>query len=105
MVNLFRVDEKVAVIIGGAGGIGEALAIGLAEYGAKVVIASRTLSRAEEVAKDVVTKFKNSEAIAMHVDITDEESVAKLRDKVVSIFGGVDILVNSHGVNVKKQCH
>ena len=103
MVNLFRVDEKVAVIMGGAGGIGEALAIGLAEYGAKVVIASRTLTRAEEVAKDVVSKFQNSEAIAMQVDITDENSVVNLRDKVVSIFGGVDILVNSHGVNVKSN--
>jgi NAD(P)-dependent dehydrogenase (short-subunit alcohol dehydrogenase family) len=101
MANLFRVDDKVAVIIGGAGGIGEALAIGLAEYGAKVVIASRTLGRAEEVAQDILSKYKHSEAIAMQVDITEESSVASLRDKVVSIFGTVDILVNSHGVNVK----
>jgi NADP-dependent 3-hydroxy acid dehydrogenase YdfG len=38
----------------------------------------------------------------MKFDITDEKSVADLRDKVVSTFGTVDILVNSHGVNVKK---
>ena len=45
MANLFRVDDKVAVVIGGAGGIGEALGIGLAEYGAKVVIAGRNLEK------------------------------------------------------------
>ena len=48
MANLFRVDNQVAVVIGGAGGIGEALGSGLAEYGAKVVIADITLERAEQ---------------------------------------------------------
>ena len=101
MANLFRIDDKVAVVIGGAGGIGEALGIGLAEYGAKVIIAGRNLKRAEEVAQNITSKFKQSEATAMQVDITDENSVAVLRDKVVSIFGTVDILVNSHGLNIK----
>jgi NAD(P)-dependent dehydrogenase (short-subunit alcohol dehydrogenase family) len=101
MANLFRIDDKVAVVIGGAGGIGEALGIGLAEYGAKVIIAGRNLKRAEEVAQDITSKFKQSEATAMQVDITDENSVAALRDKVVSLFGTVDILVNSHGLNIK----
>jgi NAD(P)-dependent dehydrogenase (short-subunit alcohol dehydrogenase family) len=101
MSNLFRIDDKVAVVIGGAGGIGEALGIGLAEYGAKVVIAGRNLGRAEEVAQNIISKFNLSEAAAMQVDITDENSVAALRDKVVSIFGTVDILINSHGLNIK----
>jgi NAD(P)-dependent dehydrogenase (short-subunit alcohol dehydrogenase family) len=103
MANLFRVDDKVAVIIGGSGGIGEALAVGLAEYGAKVVIAGRNLNRAQDVAQDIAAKYKNSDAVAMQVDMIDENSVAELKDKVVSIFGTVDILVNSHGVNVKKN--
>lgn len=101
MADLFRVDNKVAVILGGSGGIGEALANGLAEYGARVVIAGRNLDRAEEVSHNIVSKYRHSEAVAMRVDITDEHSVAALRDKVVSIFGTVDILVNSHGVNIK----
>ena len=45
MADLFRVDDKVAVVVGGAGGIGEALGHGLAEYGAKVVIADIDLPR------------------------------------------------------------
>ena len=75
----------------------------MAEYGAKVVIAGRNLERAEDVAQNIISKFNNSEATAMQVDITDEKSVAALRDKVVSHFGTVDILVNSHGVNIKRN--
>jgi len=72
-----RVDDKVAVVVGGAGGIGEALGHELADYGAKIVIAD------------------------MKFDITDEKSVAQLVEQVLSKFGTVDILVNAHGINVK----
>jgi NAD(P)-dependent dehydrogenase (short-subunit alcohol dehydrogenase family) len=103
MVNLFRVDDKIAVIIGGAGGIGEALGTGLAEYGAKIVIAGRNINRAEEVAHNIMAKYKNSEAVAMHVDVSDEKSVVALKEKVIAVFGTVDILVNAHGVNIKRN--
>ncbi|MBP1707799.1 MAG: gno 1 [Chloroflexi bacterium] len=102
MANLFRVDNQIAVVVGGAGGIGEALGHGLAEYGAKIVVADLDLPRAEQVAQDIKSKFKSSDASAMKCDITDEKSIAALRDKVVSTFGTVDILINSQGVNVKK---
>jgi len=100
MANLFRVDEKVAVVVGGAGGIGEALGHGLAEYGAKVVIADVNVEKAEQIAQDIRSKFK-SETVAIKFDITDEKSVAQLGEQVVSKFGTIDILVNSQGVNVK----
>jgi len=100
MANLFRVDDKVAVVVGGAGGIGEALGYGLAEYGAKVVIADVNAEKAEQIAQDIRSKFK-SEAVAIKFDITDEKSVAQLREQVMSKFGTIDILVNSQGVNVK----
>lgn len=103
MANLFRVDNQIAVVVGGAGGIGEALGNGLAEYGAKVVIADLDIERAEEVAQDIRTKYQSSDAIAIKFDITDEKSVASLRDQVVTRFGTVDILVNSQGVNVKRS--
>jgi NAD(P)-dependent dehydrogenase (short-subunit alcohol dehydrogenase family) len=102
MTNMFRVDNQVAVVIGGAGGIGEALGHGLAEYGAKVVIADVDMPKAEQVAQNIQAQFKGSDATAFKFDITDEKSVAALRDKVISKFGTVDILVNSQGVNVKK---
>jgi len=102
MADMFRVDDKVAVVVGGAGGIGEAMGHGLAEYGAKVVIADINLTRAEEVARDIRSKVVGSEAAAFKFDITDEKSVAHLVEQVVSKFGTVDILVNSQGVNLKR---
>ena len=75
---------------------------GLAEYGAKVVLADLDLQRAEEVAQDIRAKVKSSDATAIKLDITDEKSVASLKDQVITKFGTVDILVNSHGVNIKK---
>jgi NAD(P)-dependent dehydrogenase (short-subunit alcohol dehydrogenase family) len=98
--NMFRLDNQIAVIAGGAGGIGEAAGHGLASFGAKVIIADINLARAEEVAEDIKTKYKTSDAIALKVDISDENSVATLRDQVISQFGTVDILVNAQGVNV-----
>jgi NAD(P)-dependent dehydrogenase (short-subunit alcohol dehydrogenase family) len=102
MANVFRVDNQIAVVVGGAGGIGEALGHGLAEYGAKVVVADIDQQRAEQVAQDIMSKYKG-EAVGMKFDITDEKSVADLRDRVIARFGTVDILVNSQGVNVKKN--
>lgn len=99
MANL-RVDGKVAVVVGGAGGIGEALGHGLAEHGAKIVIADLNIEKAEQVAQDIRTGVR-SEAVAMKFDITDEKSVAQLVEQAVSKFGTVDILVNAHGVNIK----
>ena len=101
MSDMFRVDDKVAVVIGGAGGIGEALAHGLAYHGAKVVVASRSLPKLEQVALKIQSETK-SEAVAFKVDVTDEQSVVKLAEQVVSKFGTVDIRVNSQGVNLKK---
>lgn len=100
MSNLFRVDNKVAVVIGGAGGIGEALGHGLAEYGARVAICDVNEAGAKQVAQDIQAQEK-MEAVPFKFDITDEKSVAALRDQVVAKFGTVDILVNAQGVNVK----
>jgi NAD(P)-dependent dehydrogenase (short-subunit alcohol dehydrogenase family) len=102
MANVFRVDNQIAVVVGGAGGIGEALGYGLAEYGAKVAIADIDLQKGEQVAQDIRAKFPASDATAFKFDITDEKSVIALKDQVVSKYGTVDILVNSQGVNVKK---
>ncbi len=101
MADLFRLDDKVAVIVGGAGGIGEALGHGFAEYGAKVAIADMNAERAEQVAQDIQSRFK-SEAVAFQVDVTDEESVTRLAEQVMARFGTVDILMNSQGANIKK---
>jgi gluconate 5-dehydrogenase len=103
MPNLFRVNRKVAVVIGGTGSIGQTLALGLAEYGARVVVAGRNLTKAEQIAQDINSKYRNAKAIPLQFDITDEGSVSALRDRVVAQFGTVDILVNAHGINIKQS--
>jgi gluconate 5-dehydrogenase len=101
MDDLFRLDDKVAVVIGGAGGIGEIMAFGLAGQGAKVVVASRNMQKLEAVAHKIQSQTK-SEAAAFQVDVTEKQSVAQLVKQVVSKFGTVDILVNSQGENLKR---
>jgi NAD(P)-dependent dehydrogenase (short-subunit alcohol dehydrogenase family) len=102
MTDMFRLDGKVAVVIGGAGGIGELIAAGLANQGAKVAIASRNIQKLEEVAHRIQAESE-SEVVAFQVDVTDEQSVAQLVERVVSRFETVDILINSQGVNLKRS--
>jgi len=101
MADMFRLDGKVAVVIGGAGGIGEIMANGLAGQGARVAVASRNMAKLETIARKIQTETK-SEVAAFQVDVTDQQSVARLADQVVAKFGTVDILVNSQGINTKK---
>lgn len=100
MADMFRLDGKVAMVIGGAGGIGEPVAFGFARQGANVAVASRNLSNLEQVARKIQSETK-SKVAAFQVDVTDEQSMAQLVKQVVSKFGTVDILVNSQGVNIK----
>jgi len=103
MSEIFRIDNKVAVIIGGTGGIGQALSYGLAEYGARVIVVGTDFSKAVVIADDIRNKYKASEAIAFKVDITDEQSIMALKNSIIAEFGSIDILVNAHGINIKRN--
>ena len=100
MADKFRLDNKVAVVIGGAGGLGEACALELGRQGATVIIASRNRERIQEAAEKIHSET-GSETGSFQVDVTDEESVKHLADQVVEKYGTVDILVNTHGINKK----
>ena len=102
MKDLFKLDGKTAVVIGGAGGLGEAIALGLSFYGAKLVIASRNIDALEKVAAHIKGET-GGEVVPMQVDVTDEESVANLVEAVVKQFETVDILVNAMGLNIKRE--
>jgi NAD(P)-dependent dehydrogenase (short-subunit alcohol dehydrogenase family) len=103
MKDLFRLDGKVAVVMGGGGGIGKELARGLAFQGAKVAIASRDIKRLEEAVADIKSdKDIKSEVAAFAVDGAEEKSIEKLATDVVAKWGTVDILVNSQGQNFKR---
>jgi NAD(P)-dependent dehydrogenase (short-subunit alcohol dehydrogenase family) len=85
-------DQKVAVITGGAGGIGEVFGRGLARAGASVVLADLDADRAATTAKSLVGD--GLVAMGAALDVTDPVSASALVDKVSETYGGVDILVN-----------
>jgi NAD(P)-dependent dehydrogenase (short-subunit alcohol dehydrogenase family) len=91
-----RVKGKIAVVTGGASGIGRATAILLAKEGAKVAIADID----EDGGKEVVNQIKKSGGLAgcWHMDVTDEEEVKRVFDEINSEYGRIDILVNNAGV-------
>ncbi len=97
---MFRLDNRVAVVIGGAGGLGKACASALARQGAEVIIASRNLEKLNEVAASISPQT-GSEVVAMQVDVGVEESIANLTERVIRRFGTVDVLVNAQGINLK----
>jgi len=103
MADLFRLDGKVAVVVGGGGGIGKALALGLARQGATVALASRNLEKLQGVADELAADADVKTPVkAFQMDSTDEASVAKAAQEIVAAFGTVDILVNSQGQNIKQ---
>ncbi len=102
MKDMFKLDGKIAIVTGGAGGIGEALAMGLGMHGATVVVSSRNQEAIEKVAKQITAESGN-EAIAIVSDVTDESSVENLVDSVVKKYGKLDILVNAMGMNIKRD--
>jgi NAD(P)-dependent dehydrogenase (short-subunit alcohol dehydrogenase family) len=102
MADMFRLDGKVAVVVGGAGSIGGSMASGLGQYGARLAIASRNLERLQEVAKTIEADT-GSEIKAFQVDVNDEQSVIQAAERIVSRFGTVDILVNAHGSGFPKE--
>lgn len=100
MKDMFKLDGKIAIVTGGAGGIGEALAMGLGTQGATVVVSSRNQAAIEKVAGEISAASGN-EAMAVVSDVTDEQSVKNLIDTVIDKYGKLDILVNAMGLNVK----
>jgi 3-oxoacyl-[acyl-carrier protein] reductase len=94
-----RLQNKVAVITGGAQGIGRAIALSMGREGAKVVVADLQTEKAKNVACEI--QSLGSDAIAVEVNVADESSVKRLADQTFGSFGRVDILVNDAGVYLK----
>jgi rhamnulose-1-phosphate aldolase/alcohol dehydrogenase len=89
---------KVALITGGASGIGRAAARLLAERGAHVVVADLNLDGAQAVADELVALHGLRRALAVGVDVTREQAVEEMTRRAVLEYGGIDILVASAGL-------
>ena len=94
-----RLEGKVAVVTGGAQGIGRAVALGLGREGAKIVVADLQADKARDVVNELLAL--GSEAIPVEVNVANESAVKRLANTTFDRFGRVDILVNDAGVYLK----
>ena len=90
---------KVAIVTGGAGGIGSAVSRAFSREGASVAVADMDEARAGELAKSITTD--GGSALAVQVEVTSEESVDAATQRAVDHFGRVDFLVHCAGNNMK----
>ena len=99
-IKLFDLTGRNALITGGSKGLGEAMAAGLASAGAGVMLVSRNEAEAVAAAEGITHDF-GQKAIGHKADITDAEQVDAMVARAVSELGGVDILINSAGINIR----
>ena len=93
MSNLFDLSGKAAIITGSSRGIGRAIAEGLAEQGARVVISSRKQDACDEVAAGINAEHGEGSAIAVAASISDKPALQHLVDETKAQLGQIDILV------------
>lgn len=91
---------RIAIVTGGASGIGRATARRLAEDGAHVAIFDINQEGAQVVAEELTKKHGLGRSIAVHCDVTDEEAVATAFQTVVMTYGGVDVVVSNAGIAI-----
>jgi gluconate 5-dehydrogenase len=94
--KMFDLTGKVAIVTGGAGALGEAIAQGLAAYGANIVVTGRTLKTLEHSVK--LVEALGRKALAVTCDVGREEEVVRMVDQTMKAFGRIDILVTVAGL-------
>jgi 2-deoxy-D-gluconate 3-dehydrogenase len=100
---MFDLKGRVAIVTGGNGGIGLGMARGLARAGARVVVAARNRDKSAGAVRELQTL--GSDALALTVDVTDEQSVDAMVADAAQRCGRIDILVNNAGINIRKPAH
>ena len=96
-----NLEGKVAIVTGGACGLGRAVCEGLAEVGAKVVVADIDEQGAKQLAGALKDKFGPNH-ISTTTNVTDKSSVEAMIQTVLDAFGSIDILVNNAGINIPR---
>jgi NAD(P)-dependent dehydrogenase (short-subunit alcohol dehydrogenase family) len=95
-----KLQDRLALITGASKGLGKAIALALAEAGARLAVVSRDAKACGEVAKAV--RKLGAYAEVFQADVTDEAQVTRLEHDVTARLGNVQILVNNAGINVRK---
>ncbi|MHC4461276.1 MAG: sorbitol-6-phosphate dehydrogenase subunit [Planctomycetota bacterium] len=100
-MSWLNLEGKVAIVTGGASGLGKAVCEGLAEVGVKIVIADIDQEGAKQTADELKEKF-GGEHIFTATDVTSKVSVDFMIQVALDAFGGIDILVNNAGINIPR---
>ncbi len=96
-----RINERVAIVTGGAQGIGQGICFRLAEEGAKIAIFDLNLAEAKKTAKEI--EKSGGTALALKVDVSKSSEVDAAVKQVISKFGKIDILVNNAGISLTSK--
>ena len=99
-IKLFDLTGRTAIITGGSKGLGLAIAAGLASAGANIML----VNRSEEEGKNAAIELEQlygTKAVSFAADVTDETQTVAMAAKAMDIFGRIDILINSAGINIR----
>ncbi len=99
-LDIFRLDNRVAIVTGSSKGLGKAMAKALAGAGANVVIVSRHLNEAQASANEI-SDDTGKKTLALEADVSKQPQVEEMVAKTAAEFGKVDILVNNAGINIR----
>jgi gluconate 5-dehydrogenase len=100
VLDLFRLDGKVALVTGASSGIGRAIAMALAEAGAKIVLVARRASELESTRRELAES--RGAAAILPCDLGDRQALFACAAEAPRFFGAPDILVSAAGVNIRK---
>ncbi len=95
LMDRFRLDGSAAIVTGAGRGIGAACALALAEAGADVVLAARTVEQLEGVARQI--EALGQRALVVPTDANDNDATAALAEQCMSTFGRIDVVINNAG--------
>ena len=95
--EMFKLDGKVAAVVGGGGVLAGAMSEGIAKAGAEIAILDINLDSAQKQAEIIRSNYGNS--IAIKTDASKKEDLKKAEEKIIEEFGRIDIVINAPGIN------
>lgn len=101
VLDLFRLDQKLAVVTGGAQGLGKAMAEAMADCGADIAVLDLNVDKAAETTKYIENKY-NVKARAFQVNVADADACYKVVEKICKEWGHIDVLLNNAGICINE---